>query len=341
MNIETRIKAFVKLGEQLQQYLDTPTAYPILDQAIEKSAEANPWFIPQFEISAIENIIPWLTESKLKEWVKEYCCPENSASIGVIMAGNIPLVGFHDYLSTLICGHRLFAKLSGKDRHLLPTITQMLTAIEPEFAQRIKFVSELPEQIDAFIATGSDNTARYFNYYYKNKPRIIRQNRNSVAILNGDETEQELEGLSKDICMYFGLGCRNVSKIYIPHKNILSRLQKAVTEFNWMLGNRFYANNISFQKARLKTLETPFNEAGPLLFIESNSLNSPIGVLNFEVYTDIESVNKKLKFEKENIQCIINKKNKNALPLGESQRPKLDEYADGVDTMKFLVTISA
>jgi hypothetical protein len=216
----------------------------------------------------------------------------------------------------------------------------MLTDIEPEFEQHIKFVSELPEQIDALIATGSDNTARYFNYYYKNKPRIIRQNRNSVAILNGDETHDELAGLANDICMYFGLGCRNVSKVYIPNKNILSRLQKAVVEFNWMLGNRFYANNISFQKARLQTLETPFTEAGPLLFIESSSLNSPIGVVNFEVYTDTESVNKKLIFEKENIQCIIDKKSKNALPLGESQQPKLNEYADNLDTMKFLTTIA-
>lgn len=339
MNVSERIDAFAELGQVLRNFVENPGLYPDLETAVEKTSEINPWFVPEFEFFALKNIIPWLNKEQMTHWANEYKMPIRPANVGVVMAGNIPLVGFHDFLSTLILGHNIYVKLSSKDRFLLPAIACELMKIAPLFKKKIKFSTEIPTQIDALVATGSDNSSRYFNYYFKNKPRIIRQNRNSVAILTGNETSHELDGLTSDICTYFGLGCRNVSKLYIPEHAIIGHLERSFSKFNWILSNRFYSSNLSFQKARLGTLEVPFVEAGPVLLVENEKLYSPIAVVHYEIYSSIDAVEKQLQFDAPNIQCVVGKVDQKYLPLGQSQCPDLKAYADNIDTMEFLSLI--
>ena len=339
MNLKTRIQALSQLSLKLKDFIEDENSNERLRTAIEKASHRNPWFVKEFELQAIKNIIPWLESNELEKWTSNYDCDIPSAKIGIIMAGNIPLVGFHDFLSTIICGHHAIIKMSGKDKQLLPAIIDSLIEIEPRFKEKISLADKLPNNIEALIATGSNNTARYFEYSYKNIPKIIRKNRSSVAILNGNETNKDYELLAKDICMYFGLGCRNISKIYIPNIEVLESLKIALKNFNWILQNSFYASNLKFQKARLRTIEKSFISADNILFIENEELHSPVSVVNFEVYDNLNNVEKKLQFLNENIQCIVGKKVKKALPLGSTQEPDLHDYADNIDTMKFLTSL--
>lgn len=339
MNVPERINAFAELGGVLRNFVESPEQYPDLERVVEKTSEINPWFVPEFAFLAIKSIIPWLDKNKLTQWVDDYNLPSHVANVGVVMAGNIPLVGFHDFLSILILGHNIFVKLSSKDRFLLPSIAGELIKIAPSFKKKIHFSTEVFSQVDALVATGSDNSSRYFNYYFSNKPRIIRQNRNSVAILTGHETPSELDGLASDICTYFGLGCRNVSKLYIPNIAIIGRLKQSFAKFNWILSNQSYSSNFLFQKARLTTLQVPFVEVGPVLLVENNQLSSPIAMLHYSVYQSVEKVEEELLIQEINIQCVVGKARFDCLPLGRSQSPDLTVYADNVDTMAFLSQI--
>jgi hypothetical protein len=307
MDLQTRITAFLKLATILSDFIEDETSNIKLKKALHHAAQTNPWFIKDFELLAIKNILPWLTEKELTEWTSKYCCKIELADIGIVMAGNIPLVGFHDFLSTLICGHHAFIKMSGKDKHLLPAISEILTEIEPGFKEKITISTQIPDTINALIATGSNNTARYFEYFYKDIPKIIRKNRSSVAVLSGNENQKDYQSLAKDICTYFGLGCRNVSKLYIPNLEVLQELTKALKEYKWLLKNTFYASNYNFQKARLKTLETPFIDGESILFVEGTALHSPVSIVNYELYNSIEKVEESLLFHSENIQCKVGK----------------------------------
>lgn len=340
MDLKSRIKAFSKLAEILKCFIENESSNPQLKEAIEKAGNLNPWFIKEFELLAIKNIIPWLEEKELVDWTSKYCCEISPANVGIIMAGNIPLVGFHDFLSAVICGHITFIKLSGKDKVLLPTIIDILKQIEPRLTKKITVAGELPEKINALIATGSDNTARYFEYYYKDIPKIIRKNRSSIAVLTGKENNHDFTLLAKDICTYFGLGCRNVSKIFVPNKQPLLKISEAVQNYNWLLQNPFYSSNLKFQRARLKTIEKSFIDAGNLLFVEGEELHSPVGVVIYEFYKDINEVENKLQFINENLQCKVGEKLENSVPLGNTQQPDLQDYADNVDTMEFLAKLS-
>jgi hypothetical protein len=340
MDLRSRIKAFSKLAEILNGFIDDESSNPQLKMAIEKASNLNPWFIKEFELLAIKNIIPWLEEKELEDWTSKYCCEMGPANVGIIMAGNIPLVGFHDFLSTVICGHHAYIKMSGKDRHLLSVIIDLLIQIEPEFEKKITVTGELPETIDALIATGSNNTARYFEYFYKDIPKIIRKNRSSVAVLTGKETDEDYGLLAKDISTYFGLGCRNVSKIYVPGIDVLLRIEKALSKYHWLINNAFYASNLKFQRARYQTIEKSYVDAGCVLFVENPEFHSPVGVVNYEVYEHIQEVEDYIRLYDENIQCKVGKELKNSVPLGSTQQPDLQDYADNVDTMEFLAKLS-
>jgi hypothetical protein len=261
-------------------------------------------------------------------------------TVAVVMAGNIPAVGFHDLLCVLISGNRLMARLSSNDKQLLPAICDMLVGIEPGFADRFSFTEEQISGFDAVIATGSNNTARYFNYYFGKYPHIIRKNRNGVAVLTGNETEKELKALGEDIFTYFGLGCRNVSKLFIPDGYDVKILLDALQVFEKAGDHHKYHNNYDYNKSIYLVNGDDHFDNGFLLLKEDASIASPVSVVYFERYSAIGKLNDLINGNLEDIQCVVSTDRKihGAIPPGTTQHPKLWDYADGVDTMKFLVS---
>ena len=256
------------------------------------------------------------------------------------MAGNIPLVGFHDFLSVLISGHNVLVKTSSNDQHLLPFLAKYIIAIEPRFADKITFVDGKLENFDAVIATGSNNTARYFEYYFKDKPSIIRKNRNSVAVLNGKETKEQLVALGEDIFRYFGLGCRNVSKLFVPKGYSFDAFFEAIFEYQDVIHYEKYANNYDYNKAVFLMSNFKLLDNGFLTLKEDQSYASPISSVFYEFYDDIDTLQKKLQSDHEQIQCIVSNIGiENSIDFGQTQKPKLWDYADNVDTISFLLII--
>jgi Acyl-CoA reductase (LuxC) len=257
-------------------------------------------------------------------------------TIAVITAGNIPLVGFHDFLSVLISGQNVLVKQSSSDKSFLPLIRDYLIAINPEFNNRIRFSEEKLKGFDAVIATGSNNTARYFEYYFANYPNIIRRNRNSVAVLKGDETKEELYQLGKDIFQYFGLGCRSVSKLMVPRGYNFDLFFEAVFPYHTLIEIKKYENNYTYNKAVYLMSEFKLLDNGFLMLKEDAAYSSPIASLFYEYYDSTEALEIKLSDNTESIQCVIGKGNEGYIPFGKSQCPELYDYADGVDTLGFL-----
>lgn len=256
------------------------------------------------------------------------------------MAGNIPLVGFHDFFCVLLVGHKVLVKQSSNDKHLLPYLAKYLEQVAPGFKGQIEFTEEKLRDFDAVIATGSDNTARYFEYYFNGKPSIIRKNRNSVAVLTGNETDAELERLSHDIFRYYGLGCRNVSKLFVPKNYDFDSFFKAMYAWHPIINETKYANNYDYNKAVYLMSEFDMLENGFLMVKEDSNYASPIATVFYEQYETLEALQHKLETDAENIQCVVSKGlNKSHLAFGETQQPQLWDFADGVDTMDFLLKI--
>ena len=309
--------------------------------AIQLSKSYNGWFTKnniQFAFKSWEDA---LNEENLLKWTATYDLEKTpNHNIAMVLAGNIPLVGFHDLLSVLISGNRVIAKLSTNDKLLLPYLTKYLIAIEPEFEGKIVFTEEKLENFDAVIATGSNNTARYFEYYFGKYPNIIRKNRNSVTVLSGKETSEELKNLSNDIFRYFGLGCRNVSKIFIPKNYNFDAFFNAMFTWKEVINDNKYINNYDYNKAvylmsNINLLDNEF-----LLLKEDVNLSSPISVTFYEYYDNLEAVRKQLITEKDDIQCIVSNLGiENEIKFGETQKPKLWDYADQIDTIDFLIKL--
>jgi hypothetical protein len=315
--------------------------YTSMEATITMEHTFNAWFTEEQVRRAIGNIAATLTRDALTKWLGMY--PElpvhdSATTIGVVMAGNIPLVGFHDLLSVVLSGHRFLGKPSSKDDHLMRKITDILCAIEPGFAGRISFTDGYLNEADAVIATGSDNSARHFAYYFRDIPHIIRRNRNGVAVLTGNESREQLLKLGEDIFSYFGLGCRNVTKIFIPEKYPLEKLLEPLEQFSNLRHHNKYANNLDYNRSVYLMNQIPFLDNGVLLLKEDDRLSSPVGVVFYEKYSQLESVAKKLISQQDHIQCVVTIAGdiENAIPPGASQSPALWDYADGVDTMKFL-----
>ncbi|MEQ8424670.1 MAG: acyl-CoA reductase, partial [Cyclobacteriaceae bacterium] len=281
MNLEQRIEALAKLGARLKD------EYHIGLQAIIDEAEKkNPRFTRDNITLAFNGIDRYLQSDKLQKWTASYQLqPSTPKTVGVAMAGNIPLVGFHDYLCILISGHRGIIKLSSQDSTLLPYIHNLLAEAAPKLGDQIQFEERL-QDYDAAIATGSNNTGRYFSYYFREVPHIIRQNRSSCAVLIGEETEAELEALGDDVFTYFGLGCRNVSKIYIPDEYDLVPLLRVWEKFIDIVNHNKYANNYNYQRSIHLINLKHFYDNGAVLLIESDQLVSPISVVYYERYSD-------------------------------------------------------
>jgi hypothetical protein len=319
--------------------------FPRFYGSLQEATYSNPWFTPASIASALNAWETTLNMESLSEWLKPYgpgIQDIASRRVAVIMAGNIPLVGFHDFLCTLLAGHRFIGKLSSNDKILLPAIADVLCAIEPLFGPQIVFTDGTIKEFDAIIATGSNNTARYFEYYFDKYPHIIRKNRNGVAVLNGKESDGSLLKLGKDICSYFGLGCRNVSKIFIPTGFDPRTLFKAIEPFIPVLSdhNKFM-NNYGYHRSIYLLNNTPHLDNGVFILTESEQYSSPIPVLYYEFYESIEILRKKLEQDDELIQCIANDvfTSPKTVALGCTQSPGLADYADGTDTMKFLLEL--
>ena len=298
---------------------------------------SNPWFTPDNTRRAVAAIGNNLTEEKLLEWLSAY--PEvkeerEPFTIGVVMAGNIPLVGFHDLLCVLVTGNRLQAKLSTKDELLIRTVTETLTEIEPSFGSRIEIATDRLQGFDMVIATGSNNTSRYFEYYFRNVPAIIRRNRNSIAILDGTETHEELDLLGDDIFTYFGLGCRNVSKLCLPAAYDLASLPVNWQRYEPLRSHYKYSLNYDHNKAIMIVNREPFVDGGFVLLKESSSLTPPMAVVHYEFYGAGEDPCREAESAENMLQCVTGH---GRLPFGKSQQPELWDYADNIDTISFVL----
>lgn len=352
MHLEQRINAFAKLGafisqftsEEFQQRKDIPfndLFFEGFKHQIKIAKENNGWFSTANITFALKGWATSLTNENLHTWLKPYDFTSvKPQKVAIIMAGNIPLVGFHDFLSVLISGHEVLVKQSTNDKHLLPFLAKYLEQVAPAFKGKITFTNNKLENFDAVIATGSNNTARYFEYYFRNKPSIIRKNRNSVAILTGNETSEELNKLSEDIFRYYGLGCRNVSKLFVPKNYNFDAFFKAMYSWNPIINENKYANNYDYNKAVYLMSEFNMLENGFLMLKEDTSYASPIATVFYEFYNNQETLKEQLEANSENIQCIVSKGFvANEISFGKTQQPELWDYADQVDTLAFLLKI--
>jgi hypothetical protein len=335
MTLQDRIEAFHKLGI----YLNAIDEAGLLEIA-SSARNQNSWFTKESVQLAFRGISRFLKKETLENWTSRYVMPSQSKIVAVVMAGNVPLVGFHDFLSVLICGHTIMIKLSSKDTVLMTHVINKLIELEPRFEKRIIIVEQL-KNFDAVISTGSDNSARYFEFYFSKYPHIIRKNRTSCAILTGFETDDELVLLGNDVFTYFGLGCRNVSKLYIPRGFDLPRLLSLWEPYSTVvLHHHKYHNNYDYQKSLLLVNRMPFLDAGYLLLQENEKLISPISVLFYEYYDDWESLLKILEEQKNKLQCIVGNVEHATVKIGQAQSPAVDDYADQVDTLNFLTSLS-
>ena len=348
--LQIEIKSsFVELGNFLRQFsedgnvksasvLHNDLFFDNFANLIELSQSHNGWFTPEQVLHSIQSWARALTEDNLNQWLSNYDFSKiEPKKVGLILAGNIPLVGFHDFLSVLISGHNVLVKTSSNDQHLLKFLANYLIAVEPNLNSKITFVEGKLEGFDAVIATGSNNTARYFEYYFKDKPSIIRKNRNSVAVLNGTETFEDLVGLGEDIFRYFGLGCRNVSKLFVPKDYNFDNFFKAMYEYRDVIQYEKYANNYDYNKAVFLMSNFQLLDNEFLTIKEDVSYASPISSVFYEFYENLEEIKSRLNADAEQIQCVVsNNLIENSVAFGQTQQPKLWDYADNVDTLAFL-----
>ncbi len=356
MNLETRLDAFEKLGKILRHPAfpsvealsaielgnNVQNAFVDLQGAIEKTTFHNPWFIRSSIIQALSSIGCLLHEGALRQWIQSYTVDNlNYKTIAVILAGNIPVVGFHDFLCVILSGNTFLGKLSSSDPFLLPSISRILIALEPELEAQIQFAEGKLSHFDAVLATGSDNSSRYFDYYFGKYPHIIRKNRHSVAVLDGSESDQDLHGLSHDIFDYFGLGCRSVSMLYLPEDYAFERLMSHLYTEEEIKNHSKYLNNYEYNKALFLINGVHHYDNGYCLVTENESTGSPVSVVHYRFYKNQNQLSVFLKEQSHLLQCVVAKTGllPHSVGFGKSQQPKLHEYADGVDVMSFLLSI--
>lgn len=349
MNLERRVNAFVTLGSFLNQFggrnpqrndsvPHNETFHDRMLEQLQLAESHNGWFTNENLKYACDSWGKVLNDKNLTQWLSNYdITHKDPKTIAIIMAGNVPLVGFHDLLSVLITGNKVLVKLASRDKILIPFLCDYLISIAPEFADYISFKDGRLEDFDAIIATGSNNTARYFDYYFGKYPNIIRKNRNSIAILTGEESNEQLKLLADDIFRYFGLGCRNVSKLFVPEGYNFDAFFNGVYSWKNIIHNNKYMNNYDYNKAvylmnSVKLLDNEF-----LLLKEDEGISSPISVVYYEYYDTKSYLEKRLSLDSNRIQCVVSI---NDIPFGRTQHPELWEYADGVDTIAFLLDLS-
>lgn len=335
MNLEKRIALMVRLGDHLKgtdEYLDA---------LMHRTSFHNQWFTIDNQKKAVQAIATgFLTKERLEEWLAKYDLsePQKLQTVGIIMAGNIPLVGFHDFLCTFLAGHRSMIKLSDKDPYIFPYLVKLLTQWEEEMRSYVTFTDKL-KGFDAVIATGSNNSARYFEAYFGQYPNIIRKNRNGVAVLSGKESREELYELGKDIFSYFGLGCRNVAKVYLPKGYNFEPLMEELHKYNKVVMHSKYKNNFDYNYSLFILNKVPIINNGCIILKEDASLQSRISALHYEFFEDQGLLEAELQRRAPEIQCIVAQDGllkQQTFQFGQAQQPRLSDYADGLDTMAFL-----
>lgn len=304
----------------------------------QRAAGENAWFIPEFvNLSAATIARQLLAEDKLQALLEKYNIPQNNHApkkVGIVMAGNIPMVGFHDLLCCFLTGHFAWIKLSSKDTVLIKFLVQKMIAWQADAAPYFTF-AEMLKGCDAYIATGSNNSSHYFSYYFSKYPHIIRKNRTSVAILSGEESKEELEKLADDVYQYFGLGCRNVTQIYVPEGYQFEPLLQAFGKYNYLADHHKFKNNYDYNLAIHLLNKRYFMSNESLLLVEDASPFSPIGQLHYQFYTEKETLRRALQ-QRNDIQCVVSREEIN---FGEAQCPGITDFADGVDTLRFLLDV--
>lgn len=312
-----------------------------LDDVMERAEIQNPWFVKSFVQKALNHIIDaYLNADRLTEWLSKEGVQEIEASklIGLIPAGNIPLVGIHDLISVFASGHRAMLKPSSKDQILMDLILSTMKDIEPEIGTLIQKVDRM-SGFDAVIATGSNNTYRYFEYYFGKYPNVLRKNRTSVAVLSGGESEQELRKLGDDVYNYFGLGCRSVSKIYVPKGFEMPSLLDSWKPFEWIGNHNKFHNNYMYRKSVQLVNAVSHYDTGYSLVTANDSIFSPIGVLHYQEYESQAQIEEDFISKSSDIQVVVSNFMKNSIQLGSSQYPAIDDYADGANTIAFLKSL--
>ena len=359
ISLKHRISAFARLGESFKVVAEVlervDSGLPENEATIlsiqRQSSVMNPWFSRENIAFSFRTWSNLLTIENLERWLTGYDLnrlDEPAAKVvAVINAGNIPLVGFHDFLTILLSGNKYLAKNSSDDKLLLPYVASLLTDIEPEFKPLISFTERLKD-FDAVIATGSNNSSRYFDYYFGKYPHIIRRNRNGVAVLDGSEGEAYFKSLADDIFHYFGLGCRNISKLYVPEGYKFDLFFESIFDRNLIMQHNKYMNNFEHHNAILLLKQIPFLQNGFIILLENVAIPSPVAVLHYEFYSDKKELKNSLMTQREKIQCIVSTMNElKAIPelqplvigCGKTQQPRLADYADAVDTMTFLLEL--
>ena len=344
MSRENQISGLHKLSLYIKNFLasNTPDLHENDDEfnaVLRKSEIENPWFTIENQKFALKQWANLLTEQNLNQWLSQYKTPLLSKRVGLILAGNIPMVGFHDVISVVLSNHIPVIKLSSKDKRLLPFLLEKWNELS-DGNVHYEIVEKL-ENFDAVIATGSNNTARYLEYYFKESLSIIRKNRTSVAVLKGDETDGELQLLAEDIFRYYGLGCRNVTRMFIPEDFVIDRIFENFLNFKEVINHNKYANNYEYNRAVYLLNQEKFWDNNFVMLKEDEALFSPLSVINFSRYSTLDEVRDFIKANEENIQAVVAKPELGfeSIGLGEAQNPGLDTYADHVDTMKFLEVI--
>lgn len=346
MNLNNRITLFVKLGRFFSDYINNnleSMERNKFDKAINESILHNSFFSKK---NILKSLLSWsnvLTKKSIDNFLSNYLIKikKREKKIAIIMAGNIPLVGFHDFFCVILSGNFAIIKLSSKDSHLFKFILSFLVRENPDFSTKFDFVENKLKIFDAVIATGNNISASQFELYFKKYPKIIRRNRHSIAILNGNETKKEIELLANDIFYYYGLGCRNVSKIFIPNNYNLDILFKSFVLWNEVINKNSYSNNYNYYRAIYLLNKEVFFDNGFVLLKESEKIGSPVGTIYFEYYKSDNQIKEMIKKNNEKIQCIVSNNNyPKTIKFGETQMPNLNDFADDIDTFNFLLKLN-
>lgn len=345
MEIKQRINAFVQCGLFIKRHFNESERlenekglHQGLEQLMDGAFTYNGWFIKPFVYESLKNLASMLSEEDIEAFSKNIKEPKAVKTVAIIMAGNIPLVGFHDLMCVLLSGHKVLIKLSSDDNVLMPFFIKLLEHYEPEISNYISFATGKLSNFDAVIATGSNNTARHFEYYFGKYPNIIRNNRTSVAVLTGKESESELKQLGKDVFMYFGLGCRNVSKLMVPKDYNFNNFFDAIFDYSYVVDNKKYGNNYDYNRAVYLLNGQKFLDNNFLILKPDDGLFSPVSVLFHQEYANETELKNWLDANKDNLQCIVGS-GPGYIPFGYSQQPVITDYADGLNTMDFLVNL--
>ena len=334
MNLNERISLFSSLGNIIAEK-DNLT----INTSFDRIKYSNPWFSQENILLSLSSVSKMLAKEALIDWTSKYDfkSTSNKKKVFIIMAGNLPLVGFHDFLSVLISGNVAVVKLSSKDNILPRILIELMISIDPRISEFINVVDNIIDlNVDAVIATGSDNSSKYFDYYFKGFKSIIRKNRRSVAILDDSESESQLESLADDVFSYYGLGCRSVSKIYIPVDYDLNKLFKSFFKYNPIINNIKYANNYDYNKTIYLMNKENLLDNGFVIFKEDQSIQSPVATIFYEYYNSRKDLNNYINLHRNLFQCVVSNTD---IPFGQSQFPKLTDYADQKDTIEFLLSI--